>query len=74
MVSHLEPGFHISPASKPLDGQLRLLRVGPMGGDEVMGVMGGAFAGGSHVENKAVEYVAVDRVRIEVHEEEERWR
>ena len=74
MVSHLEPKFHISPASKPLDGQLRMLRLGPMGAEEVMGMMGGAFGDGKHVENEKVEYENVARLKIEVWEEEEKWR
>ncbi len=75
LVSHLEPGFHISPASQPLDGQLRLLRMGaPITAEAMEAVLGKAFTDGSHVDDPAVEYESVSRVRIDVEEVEERWR
>lgn len=40
MVSNLQEKFCISPLSKPLDGQMRLLHFGPMEGEKVMRVMG----------------------------------
>ena len=76
LVSHLEPGFHISPASKPFDGQLRLLRLGaPMSAEAMEGVLGRAFTDGGHVNEEGLQYESVEKVRIEIAEgEEERWR
>ena len=49
MVSNLEKTFTISPASKPLDGQLRLVHFGDVGGDKTMEIMMAAYRGGEHV-------------------------
>lgn len=68
MVSNLEEKFTISPASKPLDGTLRLVHFGPMGGDEVMRVMMQAYAGGKHVEEEAVGYEEIDGLWIDFEE------
>lgn len=40
MVSKLEQKLTISPFSRPLDGQMRLLYFGPMSGERVMSIMG----------------------------------
>ena len=40
MVSKLEQRLTISPLSRPLDGQMRLLYFGPMSGERVMSIMG----------------------------------
>ena len=40
MVSNLEQNFKISPHSRPLDGQMRLLYFGPMSEERVMKIMG----------------------------------
>lgn len=74
LVSHLEAGFHISPASQSLDGKLRLLHFGPMGGEEAMQVMTGAYQGGKHVEDERVGYEEIEGLRIEFDEEDGRWR
>ncbi|KAF2797415.1 hypothetical protein K505DRAFT_322610 [Melanomma pulvis-pyrius CBS 109.77] len=76
MVSNLEKPFTISPASKPLDGSLHLVHFGPTDGDEAMRIMGLAYQGGKHVDDKAVLYEAVDGLRIEFQgkEEDARWR
>ena len=39
MVSNLEQNFKISPHSRPLDGQMRLLYFGPMSEERVMNIM-----------------------------------
>ena len=39
MVSNLQEKLRISPLSKPLDGQMRLLHFGPMDAAGVMRVM-----------------------------------
>ena len=74
MVSHLEPGFNISPHSTPLDGQLRLLRLGPMTAGEMEGILGKAFQDGTHVDDPAVEYKSVQSMKVEMREEDPCWR
>lgn len=74
MVSNLEKPFCISPNSKPLDGSLWLVHFGPTSGDEAMRVMGLAYQGGKHVEDPMVKYEAIDGLRIEFKEKEDRWR
>ncbi|KAK3936280.1 ATP-NAD kinase-like domain-containing protein [Diplogelasinospora grovesii] len=49
MVSNLEKTFTISPASKPLDGQLRLVHFGDVGGKKTMDIMMAAYNDGAHV-------------------------
>ncbi|KAI1179357.1 ATP-NAD kinase-like domain-containing protein [Nemania sp. FL0916] len=48
-VSNLEKTFCISPASRPLDGQLRLVHFGPVDGAKTMEIMMAAYDGGKHV-------------------------
>ena len=74
LVSNLEEKFMVSPYSKPLDGRLRLLRVGPVSGSEVSGLMQEAFQHGRHIENAAVFYKEVRRMRIDLKEEDAKWR
>lgn len=74
MVSNLEKMFCISPNSKPLDGSLALVQFAPMSGDEAMRIMGLAYQGGKHVDDKLVRYEEVDGLRIEFKEGEGRWR
>ncbi|KJZ79826.1 hypothetical protein HIM_00540 [Hirsutella minnesotensis 3608] len=79
MVSNLERAFSISPASRPLDGQLRLVHFGPVGGERTMDVMMKAYDGGKHVgmawdDGEAVRYQDVDEVAVELLEEDPRWR
>ncbi|EMR66123.1 putative diacylglycerol kinase catalytic domain-containing protein [Eutypa lata UCREL1] len=49
LVSNLEKTFTISPASRPLDGRLRLVHFGDVGGERTMEVMMRAYDGGKHV-------------------------
>ncbi|KAI8937282.1 hypothetical protein NX059_006490 [Plenodomus lindquistii] len=76
MVSNLEQPFCISPASKPLDGSLRLVHFGPTTGDEAMRIMGLAYQGGKHVDDEKVRYEEVDKLRIRFKESgaDGRWR
>ena len=74
MVSNLEEHFCISPKSKPLDGQMRLVSFGVMDGGQVMKILGSAYEEGKHVEDKAVQYEAIEGLRIDFEEEEEKWR
>ena len=74
LVSHLEEHFTISPHSKPLDGQLRLVHYGAVHSEEVMRIMGLAFQGGGHVDCEAVGYENVEGIRIDFNEGDVRWR
>ncbi|KAJ8118222.1 hypothetical protein ONZ43_g4037 [Nemania bipapillata] len=87
-VSNLEKTFCISPASRPLDGQLRLVHFGPVDGAKTMEIMMAAYDGGKHVhmrwggntaqgqdgEGDGVGYEDISEVRITTHEEDARWR
>ncbi|TRX98123.1 hypothetical protein FHL15_000768 [Xylaria flabelliformis] len=89
-VSNLEKTFCISPASRPLDGQLRLVHFGPVDGAKTMEIMMAAYDGGKHVDMRweattlegqgqeekidEVGYETIDEIRITTHEEDARWR
>ncbi|OIW31874.1 hypothetical protein CONLIGDRAFT_244269 [Coniochaeta ligniaria NRRL 30616] len=83
LVSSLEKTFRISPASEPLDGKLRLVTFGDVGGEKTMDVMKAAYDNGRHVGMKwtledgreeNVGYEEVEEVRVTVREEDARWR
>jgi hypothetical protein len=81
LVSNLEKTFCISPASKCLDGKLRVVHFGPKSGEEIMRIMGEAYQGGGHVSNGegrgedgAVGYEEIEGAWIEFLEPEGRWR
>lgn len=79
MVSNLERTFTISPASRPLDGQLRLVHFEPLGPERSMEAMMKAYDGGKHVDvewedGKRIYYDDIDEMTIQVDDEEERWR
>ncbi|KAI3341778.1 ATP-NAD kinase-like domain-containing protein [Ustulina deusta] len=73
-VSNLEKTFCISPASQPLDGQLRLVHFGPVDGPKTMGIMMAAYDEGKHVGMDEVGYEEIGELRITTHEEDARWR
>lgn len=83
LVSNLEKTFTISPGSKPLDGQLRLVHFGDVGGAKTMDIMMQAYNNGSHVgmiwakedgTEDRVGYDAIDEVIMTTLEENDRWR
>lgn len=74
LVSNLEEKFVVSPYSEPLDGRLRLLRIGPVSGPELSQLMLPAFQGGQHVENPAVYYKRFCHLRIDMMEDDPKWR
>ena len=76
MVSNLEHNFVISPDSKSLDGQLRVVHFGHVDGNEFTRLMTLAYQGGKHVQDDFVSYEEIDGVRIEFQglEKEARWR
>jgi hypothetical protein len=65
LVSNLEKIFTISPASRPLDGKLRIVHFGPEKGEEVGRLMRLVYQGGKHVEEENVAYEQVRGMRIE---------
>ena len=77
MVSRLESGFVISPASKPGDGKLRALWFGQpevKSGEDIMGLLTEAYQDAKHVDKEGVGYQVIKGLRIEMKEEEERFR
>lgn len=77
LVSHLEPAFCVSPASRPLHAQLRVVSFAACPPAEVMRLMALAYDGGKHVLEPCVAYAAVEGVRIAMGEEGAegaRWR
>lgn len=76
LVRELEKGFTISPRSRAADGRMWVVHFGPLegGGEGVMEVMGKAYGGGKHVGDERVGYEEIVGLRVEVMEEEERWR
>ncbi|KAJ4294835.1 hypothetical protein N0V88_005069 [Collariella sp. IMI 366227] len=73
LVSNLERTFAISPASKPLDGRLRMVYFGEVGGEKTMEIMGQRIRG-AHVGMREVGYEEVEEVKVTVEEEDARWR
>ncbi|KAI6785307.1 uncharacterized protein J7T54_006949 [Emericellopsis cladophorae] len=79
LLSNLEKTFTISPASKPLDGQLRTVHFGDIGGERALDAMMKAYDGGKHVDVKwddgeRIYYQDIDEIRITVKETDQRWR
>ncbi|KAK4240905.1 ATP-NAD kinase-like domain-containing protein [Achaetomium macrosporum] len=74
LVSNLEKTFTISPASRPLDDQLRLVHFGDVGGDKTMEIMMAAYRDGEHVGMAEVGYEEVEEVMATIAEEDPRWR
>ncbi|ETS82351.1 hypothetical protein PFICI_04227 [Pestalotiopsis fici W106-1] len=82
-LSDLEKTFTISPASKPLDGVLRLVHFGPTSPEKTMEIMMAAYNNGSHVgmtweaddgKTEQIGYDAIHQVRVTTQEENPRWR
>ncbi|KAJ6790166.1 hypothetical protein PWT90_08433 [Aphanocladium album] len=79
LVSNLERTFTISPASRPLDGQLRLVHFEPVGPERTMEAMMKAYDNGKHVElewddGQRVHYDEFDELTIQAEDDDERWR
>ncbi|KAK4100304.1 hypothetical protein N658DRAFT_508024 [Parathielavia hyrcaniae] len=74
LVSNLEKTFTISPAGRPLDGRLRLVHFGDVGGGKTMEIMMAAYREGAHVGMPEVGYEEVEEVRVTIAEEDPRWR
>ncbi len=79
LVSNLERTFTISPKSRPLDGQLRLVHFAPLGPARTMEAMMKAYDDGKHVDvawddGERIYYDDIDEITIQVEDEEARWR
>ncbi|KAF9885126.1 hypothetical protein FE257_000703 [Aspergillus nanangensis] len=74
MVSRLEKEFLISPESLPLDGRLRFIHFGLRSPEAALKLMSHAYQGGGHVREEGVSYMEIEKLRIDFHETEERWR
>ena len=74
LVSNLEAKFMISPRSKPLDGQLRLVHFGVLSSDEILRILGMASSGGGHTREAVVGYQTIEGMRINIQEPDSRWR
>ncbi|KAH8812123.1 ATP-NAD kinase-like domain-containing protein [Xylogone sp. PMI_703] len=83
LVSSMEKTFTISPANRPLDGQLRLVHFGATSGKQAMEIMMKAYDAGKHVDmeweesngvKQKVDYEEIDGLRIDFKEEGESWK
>ncbi|CAG8951624.1 hypothetical protein HYFRA_00005424 [Hymenoscyphus fraxineus] len=74
LVSNLEKTFTISPASRPLDGVLRIVHFGAKSGEQTMNIMKGAYEDGKHIESADVAYEAIDGFKISFQETGESWK
>ncbi|OBT90981.1 hypothetical protein VE02_00238 [Pseudogymnoascus sp. 03VT05] len=70
LVSNLEKTFTISPATTPLDEVMRVVHFDSGSGEEIMGVMTGAYSGGKHVERDdgLVGYEELEALKIDFKE------
>ncbi|MCJ1243145.1 hypothetical protein MMC30_000342 [Trapelia coarctata] len=74
LVSNLEEKFMISPRSKSLDGQLRLVHFGALSSEEILRILGMATSGGGHIREAVVGYQTIEGMRINIQEPDSRWR
>ncbi|KAI1459348.1 ATP-NAD kinase-like domain-containing protein [Annulohypoxylon moriforme] len=83
MLSNMEKTFTISPASKPLDSELRLVHFGVVSGQKTMEIMMQAYNEGKHIgmkwtnddgKEEGVGYDEARVVKITTLEEDPRWR
>ncbi|WYZ46323.1 hypothetical protein EsH8_IX_000548 [Colletotrichum jinshuiense] len=82
IVSNLEKTFTISPGSGPLQGRLKLVHFGAVGGQKTMEIMMAAYKQGSHVgmrwqDGDAEDYVGyedAEEIRVTTWESDPRWR
>jgi diacylglycerol kinase family enzyme len=73
-LSNLERKFTISPLSKPLDGQLRIVHFGTVSGDQAMKIMMEAYNAGNHVNLDDVSYESIEGMRIDLKEKGGEWK
>ncbi|KAH6687712.1 S-adenosyl-L-methionine-dependent methyltransferase [Plectosphaerella plurivora] len=74
LVSNLERTFTISPASRPLENDLRLVHFGDVGGTRTMDIMKAAYDEGKHIGLPDVGYESVGGLTVRILEEDARWR
>ncbi|KAK7447519.1 diacylglycerol kinase catalytic domain-containing protein [Colletotrichum acutatum] len=83
MVSNLEKTFTIAPDSGPLQGKLKLVHFGAVGGEKTMEIMMAAYKEGAHVgmtwtdaegREDYLGYEDAEEVRVTIGESDPRWR
>ncbi|KAL0933186.1 diacylglycerol kinase catalytic domain-containing protein [Colletotrichum truncatum] len=82
IVSNLEKTFTISPGSGPLQGRLKLVHFGAVGGEKTMEIMMAAYKQGSHVgmrwkngeDEDYVGYEDAEEIKVSIGESDPRWR
>ncbi|KAI9851555.1 MAG: hypothetical protein M1838_003387 [Thelocarpon superellum] len=77
LVSNLEKTFTVSPLSTPLSPSLRLLRIPPLSGADLMKIFTLAYDHGAHVTHPSVSYEEVAALRIVLDADDveaEKWR
>ncbi|KAK1635135.1 diacylglycerol kinase catalytic domain-containing protein [Colletotrichum phormii] len=83
MVSNLEKTFTIAPDSAPLQGRLKLVHFGAVGGEKTMEIMMAAYKDGAHVGMKWTDaegredylgYEDAEEIRVTIGETDPRWR
>ncbi|KAK6224626.1 diacylglycerol kinase catalytic domain-containing protein [Colletotrichum tabaci] len=83
LVSNLEKTFTISPGSGPLQGRLKLVHFGAVGGEKTMEIMMAAYKQGSHVGMRWTDgdgredylgYEDAEEIRVTIGESDPRWR
>ncbi|KAK1988913.1 diacylglycerol kinase catalytic domain-containing protein [Colletotrichum cereale] len=83
LVSNLEKTFTISPGSGPLQGRLKLVHFGAVGGEKTMEIMMAAYNQGSHVGMRWTDgegredylgYEDAEELRVTTGETDPRWR
>ncbi|KAK1596420.1 diacylglycerol kinase catalytic domain-containing protein [Colletotrichum navitas] len=83
LVSNLEKTFTISPGSGPLQGRLKLVHFGAVGGEKTMEIMMAAYNQGSHVGMRWADaegredylgYEDAEELRVTTGEADPRWR
>ncbi|KAL8996065.1 MAG: hypothetical protein Q9169_004341 [Polycauliona sp. 2 TL-2023] len=74
LVSNLEENLTISPASQPLDGQMRVLRFGDISVADLSRLMGMAMQGGGHEKDDMAQYAPIIGLKIQFDESDGQWR
>ena len=74
LVNTLDPGFVISPSTDTPSNDLYLLAVKLGNAAELMRILTLAYQSGAHISEPSIVYHPISALRIDFHEDEERWR
>lgn len=72
LVSDIANGFTISPESKPLDNQIRLVYFGALDNNATWDMMIAASTQGSHVQSASVRYTPIKSLAITMEEDDDK--